>query len=214
MPAFVYILLAIFLLLLLLLITKIKVYLCYDDSLRVYAEFLFFKFNIIPSKQRKKKKKKSKKSNSTKANTPSNVKSNSVTNNSKEKSAIQKLFDVREALLALIKKFFKRLHFRFIVLKVNIGTDNAATTAILYGAVNQGVSYLLESLKSISKVDITSNSDISINADFLSQKSDFKAKIVLYLHVASLIHVGIHAIITHFKIKSTKEDKNGTDKAK
>ncbi len=212
MPVFVYILIGIALLLFLLLISKIKVFLSYEESLNIYAKFLFFKINIVPSKPRNKKKKATGKEVAQKKD--DGKKGISGDTKPKEKSPMQRLFDVREALLILIKRFLGRLHFRFIVLKVNVATENAATTALLYGAINQGVSYLLETLKTISKVDVTKKSDISVTADFLSQKTDFKAKIVLYLHFISLVYVGIHAIKTYFKIKSTKEDKHGTDKAK
>ena len=213
MPVFVYILIGIALLLFLLLISRIKVYLSYDECLNIYGKFLFFKFNIVPSKPKKKKEKKKKEKEKAITKKDDSSKENKEVK-TKEKSTVQRIFDIREALIILIKKFLGKLHFRFIVLRVNVATENAATTALLYGAVNQGISYLLETLKTISKVDVTKNSDISVNADFLSQKSDFKAKIVLYLHFASLLYVGIHAIITYFKFKSTKEDKYGTDKAK
>lgn len=215
MPVFIYVLLGILLLLCLLLFSKIKVYLSYDESLNIYAQFLFFKFNIIPSKPKKKKVKKNKTNDKDVVKKKNNSKNESnKVEKPKEKSTVQRIFELREALLSLIKKFLGKLHFRFIVLKVKVATENPATTALIYGAVNQGVSYLLSTLKDISKVDIDRNSEISVNADFFSQKSDFKAKIVLYLHFASLIYVGIHAIITYFKIKSTKEDKHGTDKTK
>lgn len=213
MPVYGYILIGIALLLFLLLISKIKVFLSYDESLKIYAQFLFFKICIIPSGSKKKKSKKKKTAYKAVAKKNDDKKAVSNDTKPKQKSIVQGLFEIRESLLTLIKRFLGKLHFKFIVLKVKVATDNAATTALLYGAVNQGVSYLLETLKSISNVDMTDNSDISVSADFLSQKSDFKAKIVLYLHFASLVYVGIHAMITYFKLKSTKEDKHGTDKA-
>ncbi|MBQ8147065.1 MAG: hypothetical protein IJ039_09795 [Clostridia bacterium] len=213
MPVYGYILIGVALLLFLLLISKIKVFLSYDESLRIYAQFLFFKISIIPSGSKKKKGNKKKAANKAVAKKNDDKKAVSNDTKPKEKSIVQGLFEIRESLLTLIKRFLGKLHFKFIVLKVKVAANNAATTALLYGAVNQGVSYLLETLKSISNVDMTDNSDISVSADFLSQKSDFKAKIVLYLHFASLVYVGIHAMITYFKLKSTKEDKHGTDKA-
>ena len=198
MPIFVYILLGIALLISLLLISKVKVFLCYDESVRVYAKFLFIRISLFPQKAKPKKKKKDKKQK-----TPQVQKEPSPP--TKEKSIVYKLWEFKSVLLEITKKFLNKLHFKFITLKIIVSCDDAAKTALAYAGANQGISYIIEILRNISNVEVAQHSDISLQADFVSQKSVFEGKIQLYIRVFSLISVGIYAIKKYFKFKSSKE---------
>ena len=202
MPTFVYVLMGIALLIALLLLSKVRVIFSYEDSLRIYARFLFIKIGIVPSKVKKPKKKKKEKPKAPSLPAPADTEAIPK----KEKSTVSKLWEMRSALLEIIKKFLGKLHFKFLKLRINIACDNAAKTALLYAGANQGVSYIIEILQNISNVDVTNKSDIFVNADFISQKSDFEGKIELYIRVAPLILVGVHALKEYIKFQSTKED--------
>ncbi len=197
MPIFVYILLGIALIIALLLLSKIKVYVCYEDSLRVYARFLFIRIALFPKKQKKKIGKKKKKTTS--------VPEQAVVEKPKEKSLAFKLWEMKSVLLEVLKKFLNKLHFKFITLRVNVACSDAAKTALMYAGVNQGISYIIEILRNISNVEVASHSDILVKSDFISQKSEFKGKIQLYIRVFPLILVGFHAIFKYFKFMSNKE---------
>lgn len=201
MPIFVYVLLGIALLISALLFTKIKIFVCYENDVKIYGKFLFYRFDIIPKKPKIKKAKKSKK----KSQKPKETKF-PLQEQVKEKSLPSKIWDMRTALLKILEKFSRKLHFKFIKLRVVIGCDNAAKTALVYAGVNQGISYLIEILRNISNVDVSSRADISVNSDFISQKSEFEGKIELYMRVTSVIYVGFHAIKEYIKFKSNKED--------
>lgn len=204
MPLFVYILLGIALLIVLLMFSKAKVYICYEDNLEVFAKFLFFKFNILPSSKKekhvktKKKKKKAFKDKTVKEDTASVTKT--------EKSLPLKLWEMKTALVNILEKFFNKLHFKFIKLRINVACDNAAKTALAYAGVNQGICYLIEILRNFSNVEVESRSDICVNADYVSQKSEFEGKIELYIRVISIISVGIHALKEYIKFTNSKED--------
>lgn len=192
-----YIVLGIALLIFAILITKIRFFICYEDDLRVFARIWFLKFNIVPSKEKKPKAKKAKKK---KAITESSEKKKD------EKSIARKLWEMRSILTEIISKFLGKLHFKFLKLRINIACDNAAKTALLYAGANQGVAYIIEILRNVSNVDVSTHSDVSVNANFISQKSEFEGKIELYIRVLPLISVGLHAIKEYVKFKSTKED--------
>ena len=192
-----YIVLGIALLIFAILITKIRFFICYEDDLRVFARIWFLKFNIVPSKEKKPKAKKAKKK---KAITESSEKKKD------EKSIARKLWEMRSILTKIISKFLGKLHFKFLKLRINIACDNAAKTALLYAGANQGVAYIIEILRNVSNVDVSTHSDVSVNANFISQKSEFEGKIELYIRVLPLISVGLHAIKEYVKFKSTKED--------
>jgi hypothetical protein len=91
-------------------------------------------------------------------------------------------------------------------LKINVACDNAAKTALLYAAANQGVAYIIEILRNISNVDVTKNSEVYVKSDFISCQSDFEGKIELYIRVLPFIAVSINSFKEYEKYKSTKED--------
>lgn len=195
-----YIVLGIALLICAILLTKIRVYICYDDTLSVYAKFWFIKFKIVPSKEKKQKTKKIKKQKKEKPDKalPEEKK--------EEKSIVTKLWEMKSVLADVSTRFLGKLHFKFLKLRIDIGCDNAAKTALLYAGANQGVAYIIELLRNISNVDVSSRSDVCVNANFISLKSELQGKIELYIRVLPLLTVGLHAFKEYAKFKSTKKD--------
>ncbi len=195
-----YIILGIALLVAAILLTKIRVYICYEDSLRVYAKIWFIKFKFVPSKEKKPKKKKAKKQKKKKPDKalPEEKK--------EEKSIVTQLWEIKSVLSEISSRFLGKIHFRFLKLRIDIACDNAAKTALLYAGANQGVAYIIEILRNISNVDVSSRSDVCVNANFISLRSELEGKIELYIRVLPLLSVGLHAFKEYTKFKSTKED--------
>ena len=179
MPVYAYILMGIaFLLALILFIlfSKAKVVISYDDRLKIYAKFYFIKINLsipdiihqssIKTEKRRKKfhEKEQKKGNPL------------------PRAIEETIAEIRILLDALIGLLHK-IRFYFVRLRVDIGCDNAATTALVYAGVSQAIGYIIELLRSISNVDMSKHSDVSVNANFISQKSDVDAYIVLKVRV-------------------------------
>ncbi len=194
-----YIILGIILLIGLLLLSRVRLIINFDADLKVYLRFLFIKFNLFPEpsklpKRKRKKKKKEISASSRSANDESSQKK-------KEDPLIKKLWSIREILLQTIERFLGKVHFKFVRLNVIVGCENAAATALLYGAASQGVAYLIETLDNISNVDISKSSEISVKSDFISQKSELNGKIVLYISVVHMIYVIIHFMKKFIKSK-------------
>ena len=198
MPVFVYVLLGVALLVLLILTTRVRVFICYENGLTAYARLWFFKFNFFPEKIKASKRKKDKKGSIPALPSTHTPK--------KEKSITKKLWEMKAVLTRIINIFLGKIHFRFLKIMINVSCDNAAKTALLYAGANQGVAYIIETLRNISNVDVTNNSQVCVNADFVSGNSSFEGKIELYIRVAPLILVGIHALKEYENFKSTKED--------
>ena len=201
MPIFVYVLLGIALLVFIVLITKVRIFICYEDNLYAYAKIWFFKFKLSAKKTRlprfgfKSKQKKA----------PSST-SSSVAVPKKEKSISKKLWEMKTVLIRIINMFLEKVHFRFLKLKINIASDNAAKTALLRAGVTQGVSYIIEILQNISNVDVVNKSHVYVNADFVSQESEFEGKIELYICILPLLIVWIRSFNEYFEYESSKED--------
>ncbi|MBO5312756.1 MAG: hypothetical protein J6B29_02205 [Clostridia bacterium] len=199
----VYIILGIALLIALLLLLKVKLFVCYDESMRIYAQILFFKIYLVPSKYKPKKQKKKKRDE---PSPPPPPRDDGDGDKGTGKSIVVKLWEMKEGLIQLLEKFFNKLHFKFITLKVIIGCENACKTALCYAGVNQGIAYIIEVLRNVSNVELAPFSDISVESDFISQKSFFEGKIELYIRVGSLVSVGLSALKQYFIFKAKTED--------
>ena len=193
-----YIILGIILLICMFMLLRVKLIIRCEDELNVYLRFSFIKFNLLPemSEIRKKKKKRKKKTK-----TSVSTENTENTEQKKEDGIIKKLWAIRKILLYTIEKFLGKLHFKFIRLSIVVGCENAASTALLYGATTQGVAYLIEILDNISNVDISKRSEISVRSDFINQKSSIDGKIVLYISVAHILYVLIHFLKQSVKSK-------------
>lgn len=197
-----YIILGISLLILLILLLKVKIIISYEGALQVYLKFAFFKKRIFPPSS-KKQKKKTKKKQTSNISAPSEKKAD---DNKKDNSVVSQIWAMREILLNTIAKFLGKLHFKLMKLNIVVAGSNAAATALLYGAATQGVAYLIEILDTISNVDVSKKSEISVKSDFISQKSFFEGKIVLYISVVHIIYVGLHFLKKLIKFKINTEE--------
>lgn len=186
---------------------RLNVVVSHKDSLCVYAKVLFIKIPIYPQEEKKKKKKKKEKKPPEKAVEKEEDKKEEK--GDKKVSPVKVLWQMRESILRLIEKFFGYLHFKFIRLKITVGCEDAAKTAIAYGLTTQSVAYLIEILNNISNVDISKHSEIYVKSDFISQKSSFDGKVVLYIRVLPLFKVAFRAIKEFFKARALSSKMNG-----
>ena len=67
---------------------------------------------------------------------------------------------------------------------VTVGTDDAAKTAMLYGAVSTGLAALLEVIdRNIATVKTKNRDVVDVRADFVGGKTTFDINILLILHL-------------------------------
>ena len=106
------------------------------------------------------------------------------------KRSVSDWIDIAVSVLAVFfEKFSKRLHIKVARLKVNVATGDAASTAILYGAIIQSVAYLIEILDKVTNVDGLEKADIHVNADYLSEKTTLDLCFVFSLRVWHLFDI-------------------------
>ena len=206
MDTWMYVVGAIILFIALILALKVNIVVSYKDELCVYLRILFVKINLIPKKEKIKIKKEKKAKQKTEP-------APSETEKKKGLSPVKVVWEIREAVLSLLKKSMNRLHFKFARLNIEVGCEDAAKTALAYGAVVQGVAYILEILESVSNVEISRFSHVNVSSNFISRQSKAECKITLYIRVFSALGVLIHLIKTYFTYNSHKdkltEVKNG-----
>ena len=195
----------------LLLSTKIILRIKYDDKLIAYIRILFIKIPLYPKEERKKryphsmsrrKAKKIKESLSKKEKKPS--KKSKDEKEKSEKKGKNDILSIISIITAFVKNFLKKFlnsaRIKVAKLHVTVATDEAAKTAVMYGAVSQSVNVLfpmLEGIKNFKK--LPKEKDLSVEPDFLSDKSRIDADITLYVRVGGALKAIIYACAKAFK---------------
>ena len=93
-----------------------------------------------------------------------------------------------ERITRILSRLFDRLP-DVLTLKtrrviVTVGTDDAAKTALLYGAVSTGLAALLEVIdRAIATVKTGDRDVVDVRADFVGGKTTFDINILLVLHL-------------------------------
>lgn len=112
---------------------------------------------------------------------------------------------VCRVLKLFFSRFFGKLHIKVAMLHVRVGSSDAMQTAVIYGAVNQAVQYLVEFLRRISHVDGLKNADIRVEPDFLSEKIEFEFKMTFRVSLGNVLgavfKAGWHFLVGFIKIK-------------
>ena len=177
-----YIFLILLAIIILLLLLRAELHIVYENELSVYVRVLWFKYFIYPEqsegfneKKYDKKQKKKKKSGLTTLKSSESIKN--------KPSLIDKLNIIKEVLSVVFKAFKKHLHVKVAKLNVTVATDDAAKTAILYGAVSGIVASIVELLDSFTKLSPLKNRSVSVESDFVSDKSRADINITLSISV-------------------------------
>lgn len=122
---------------------------------------------------------------------------------------------VAKLLKKVIKKFFGHLRIKLARIRIKVATDDAATTAIAYGAICQGVNVIFPLIDEIKTVKTPQNKDIDVSADFCSDESEIDIKISFSLRVWHLFHVAFAALgefIKYlFKTFAKKQEENSAE---
>lgn len=112
---------------------------------------------------------------------------------------------VCKVLKLFFSRFFGKLHIKVAMLHVRVGGADAMQTAVIYGAVNQSVQYLVELLRKISHVDGLKKADIRVEPDFLSEKIEFEFNMTFRVSLGNvlgaLIKAGWRFLVGFIKIK-------------
>ncbi len=184
----------------------IKVNLTYNGGIRASLKFFFFRFQIIPKKNKKRMSKKEfneevKKSKKNKVKKQKKNAQKTVKTRKYSADDIPFYFELIKDFLAKTYNSVRRgLTVKIKSINVVVGTDDAAKTAIAYGVISQSVAYLLQFLDSIAKVSKTKSSKISVTSDFLSDQTDFDFNIdiswKLWRALFILLSTGYRALIS------------------
>lgn len=119
--------------------------------------------------------------------------------NQSEHSKTEGITEALGIVWIFIKNFAKRLHVKIAYLKVNVSKDDAAGTAIAYGAAVQSVNYFIELLGNVTNIDKLEKADIEVNADYTGQRSTLELYFIFHLRVYKIIGLLFSTIFDFIK---------------
>ena len=180
-----YIILSVLLLLFLVSIIPLSLTFIYKDEVVIYARIWKFKIPIYPKKKKKiklsdysprkleRQKKKALRKNA-KAKRKAlaakhGQKAAKQKDGGKEKSLMDNLELIAQLLRAYLEHAVKHVKIKTTKIILNIGSDDAAKTALLYAAAKNALLVILTFLDQFKKLKKLHSSNISVNADFLSE---------------------------------------------
>lgn len=204
----------------LLLSAKVGLRIKYADGLKVYIKVLFITVQIYPFKARKKRyrhsmsKRKAQKIKSSLQKKPKKEKkkkqkkASHKKENEKKKSETQlskdDILSVISIVLSFIKSFVGRfsgsVRLKASRIKIVVASDDAATTAITYGAVTQAINVLFPLLDKIKTVKrLPRGKELSVRADFTADTPSIELDIEIYVRAIKAAGSFLGAAITAFK---------------
>ncbi|MBQ2766871.1 MAG: hypothetical protein IJF49_02205 [Clostridia bacterium] len=217
---------AILLLLIALLLLKAKVTIGYRDELELTVTVLGIPIRILPKRQKQVKvrrynlrrmrrveEKRKKKALAAQQKASEKQRKKAQRKAEKKASAQSKpqtpIDQTLRLILSLLKIFFVRfghhLHIDITRLRLVIATDDAAKTAILWGAVCPTVAAILELLDRGTNLHTDRATDIDVAVDYLSDSITADICIAFTLRVWHLADIGLRLLFGFLKHKSSPQ---------
>lgn len=94
---------------------------------------------------------------------------------------------IKELLYTFAKYYANQFKVKILKLNVTVATEDAASTAILYGAVSQSVGYLIEFLKNNTDLTVPRGAEISVISDFCGKTANVDVKLEIVIRLRKVI---------------------------
>ena len=121
----------------------------------------------------------------------------------KPKKSIAEILDIISLVSKLakevIRRFFKHLRISVARLKVKVATPDAASTAIAYGAITQSVNLLIPVLEEVKNFRLPDASELSVEADFLSDSPDIDVQLSFSVRVWHVLDIAFGAAVAFLR---------------
>ena len=203
-----------------------------DGNVRMTLEILFFKIGIFPKKEkrpnprkftkkglerqimrsRKAAEKHKKKKEAKAAQKQAKADAKKAAEEAGKKKDKMSVFETVELITllskALLRNLSRRLHIDVKRLNIIVATGDAASTAILYGAVSGAVATLTELLANASQTKLPLPENGGVFADFVGERSSVDAEIVFSMRIWEGLFTLVSIAYNYLKHKLSK----GSDK--
>ena len=194
----------------LLLLFRVRLVFTCREEVRVTAWVLCFPIVLYP--RRKKPKPPKEKEEKKEKKRRKSKKKRKEDSRKPKKSLPEKIRLVRALLAALLRRTRRYLHLRAVRAHISVATGDAASTAVLYGAVSAALSGLLALLDRAFNLKAPPG-DVAVFPDFTGEKTKADLKIVLSLRVFGALAILFSVAIAYVKVKLGSGKKTGKSPA-
>ena len=151
---------------------RAEVLIAYSDEFALTVRVLGIPIKILPKKKKKVKISAYSRKNRAKYEAAKEKKkADKAAGKTKPKKPLGDIIDMIKDLVAVfVGRFAKHLRIRVARLHIGVATGDAASTAILYGAIAPSVACIAALLDSTSTLRHPAKTDVDIHADYLSEK--------------------------------------------
>ena len=213
--------LGIFLFFFFIFIIPIHITVGFTESVSVMIRILFLKIPILPKEKNKKKKKTKKEKKSKKEKKPKEKKKKEKKpedegKKKKKKISANDIVGLVRVLLNVIVALFKRLgrnfKIRVYAYEICVASEEAAKTAVMYGAVKSLSETIFLRLQDSINFKIVKKAPVGIYVDFLEEKFKANVKIDFSISIAGVFGILFAAIgefIRSFIKMLFNKNKNG-----
>jgi hypothetical protein len=170
------IILVILLIIIVLLFSSVRANIKYHNQMTVNIEYLFLSFQVFPKKPPKKNKRKD-------AENDEEEKKFKIVNFKKFISFVQRMIKL---VSGIIKDILKKSKINLLKIKIVVGSDDAAQTAIQYGEACAIVGSALGFIKAIMPIK---KYNINITPDFTNAEFSLNLNIIISVRINTLLGV-------------------------
>ena len=119
----------------------------------------------------------------------------------KKRSLLETVSLVKALIEELPPRLLRRLKIKIHRAVVTVTSPDAAKTALLYGAVSQALAYTVAFLDQHSRLEYEKDAEVTVNADFLAEKTSADVKISVSLRVWHVFDLALAALKTYLRNK-------------
>lgn len=161
---------------------NIHIIIKYGETLCVYIRVLFLRINIYPPKKKKQAKKFKKKATPKAGRTAEQKPKKSFFSKG---DTLETLGMIAEWLGRLFETLSRKLGIRVKRFDISVGTEDAAQTAVLYGAITSASSVIFRLLAENSRFALSRGA--RVRADFASEKTSADIKLDIFINISGII---------------------------
>ena len=208
-----YILLGLALLICIVLSIRGSVHIVYENDLKIYFKVLFFKFWLFPEGQVKFDPKKYEKMLKGEKSSPQAI-MDEIKQESKKNSLVENIKLISNLVSSLLHFCAPYMRVKLAKLHIRVGTDDAAKTAILYGAVSAAAACLIDNIDEFTRLHKLKRKSVIIEPDFLSEKTEAKINISLSISIFGAIATALKMMLKYSNKFSVINTPKGTNNGK
>lgn len=197
-----YILGALVLLIVLVLFLNLHITFSYQDQIDITCRILFIRFHVLSLVERMQKK--GKDAPKKKPDAPKKEKESVKKGRGSPRDFLEFILLITRIVREGVALLFDKIHIKLSLLQVSFGTEDAASTALLYGAVTQAAYGLVALLQRFSHFAYNPEA-LTLRPDFTGKESSFAIHLTIRLKPIHLLQVFFHSYFLFLEGKDGKK---------